>query len=333
MSIGRVIYYHRKQQKKTQEQLSKGICSVSHLSKIENNVKEVNSITLSLLCSRLGISIVEEENKVNCLKKQLGDFYEAMVCMDKERARNLYDFLYPYEDYIQYTELIYLYKLYMLRYKLFLNEIEEARKIILRIEKYKNKLSEFEEYVRVFIYAIYHYETKEYILSLEKLNYISEKSDIYEKEITDYYYYKALVHSRLNHSVLAIHFGYKALKVFQETGNFYRILHVKNIIAIHLIEANEYREAERILFDLLTKTELLKNKEEKARVLHNLGYLFQSQNKMPDALEYYKASLDLKKKYTDSYHLTLSNISEHFIEIKEYKKVGSLIEKEISVLE
>jgi transcriptional regulator with XRE-family HTH domain len=59
MSIGKVIYYHRRKQNKTQEQLCQGICSVTHLSKIENNAKEANPKTLQMLCDRLQISLDE----------------------------------------------------------------------------------------------------------------------------------------------------------------------------------------------------------------------------------------------------------------------------------
>ncbi|MFT0138612.1 helix-turn-helix domain-containing protein [Alcanivoracaceae bacterium MT1] len=62
MNLGKIIYYHRKKQKMTQEDLCRGICSASHLSKIENNSKDVNEETLTLLCNRLGISIEKEGN-------------------------------------------------------------------------------------------------------------------------------------------------------------------------------------------------------------------------------------------------------------------------------
>ncbi|ENQ3105120.1 helix-turn-helix transcriptional regulator [Bacillus cereus] len=333
MGIGKIIYYHRKKQCKTQEQLCNGICSVTHLSKIENNSKEANLDTLKLLCERLGISIEEEEKKIQDFQKKIDGFYDAIERLNKGKAHSLYNFLNSHKEYISCTKFIFLYELCELRYYLFLDQLDEVEKRFESINKYKRKFSQYERYLSDFLYAIYYFKRKELTNSLKVLNNISESVEIYSDKIKEYYYYQALVHSKLNHSTLAIYFGYKALKVFQETGNIYRILHVKTIIAIHLIRTGEYKAAETVLLEMLDDAELIQNVSEAARTLHNLGFLYYSQKKQAKALDYYYKSLQLKQKYTEDYYLTIGNIAQILVEMQEYKKVVEMLKEELCIFE
>ncbi|MCM3738065.1 helix-turn-helix transcriptional regulator [Bacillus cytotoxicus] len=333
MGIGKIIYYHRKKQSKTQEQLCSGICSVTHLSKIENNSKEANIDTLKLLCDRLGISVEEEERKIQDFQKKIAGFYDAIERLNKAKANSLHNFLNDHKEYISCTELIFLYELCELRYYLFLDQLDEIEKVFEKINRYKRKFSQYERYLSNFLYAIYFFKRKEFTTSLEILNDISESVEIYGDKIKEYFYYKSLVHSRLNHSALAIHFGYKALKVFQETSNIYRTFHVKTIIAIHLSRTGEYMAAEAILLDMLDDAELIQNVSETARILHNFGFLYYSQQKKEKALDYYYKSLQLKQKYTETYYLTLGNIAQILVEMQEFERVVEMLKEELYIFE
>ncbi|MEH7802743.1 helix-turn-helix transcriptional regulator, partial [Bacillus pumilus] len=52
INIGQIIKLYRYKQNMTQSELAEGICSVSHLSKIENGSKEANQDTINLLLER-----------------------------------------------------------------------------------------------------------------------------------------------------------------------------------------------------------------------------------------------------------------------------------------
>ena len=62
MKIGSLIKFHRTKLGMTQNELATGICSISHLSKIENNSKEGNSETIRLLLEKLNIQLHEVKN-------------------------------------------------------------------------------------------------------------------------------------------------------------------------------------------------------------------------------------------------------------------------------
>src|SRR3954468_20237627 len=76
MEYGALIKFYRTQRGITQGELSKGICSVPHLSKIENNSKEANEATISLLLKRLNIDLrdmEEKEEEIKALLRRLDD--------------------------------------------------------------------------------------------------------------------------------------------------------------------------------------------------------------------------------------------------------------------
>ena len=100
LEVGEFIKYYRKKSDMTQSELCKDICSVSHLSKIENGVYQPNEEILDLLITRLGIGkiIDEYENIEKKFKGDLNYFFEMWIwsnfqVMDEviERIENLND--------------------------------------------------------------------------------------------------------------------------------------------------------------------------------------------------------------------------------------------------
>ncbi|KON88076.1 hypothetical protein AF332_15495 [Sporosarcina globispora] len=329
MSIGKIIYYHRKKQHKTQEQLCQGICSVTHLSKIENNFKEANIKTLQMLCERLEISIEEENKKTQLLKRKLELFYDAMERLFKDKAATLYTELLEHKEYVQCTEMIYVYELYMLRYLLLLNRFSEFEEVSSKMKKDVTKYSSYEAYVWDFLQAIYYGLTQQYVQSLEILNRLEEKAEQYSGKITDYYYYRAATHGHLFQYSLSLHYAYKSLRVLQDTNNTLRIVHVKIIIAVNLIYIGKFERADQMLVLVLSDAELLGDTDMKAIALHNLGFLYHRKGNFQKMLEYFSKSLELKQKYTYDYYLTVSSMAEALIEFNQQEKAAALLKQEL----
>ncbi|TYS89187.1 helix-turn-helix transcriptional regulator [Rossellomorea aquimaris] len=329
MSIGRIIYYHRKKQNKTQEQLCKGICSTTHLSKIENSSKEGNLETLELLCKRLGVSIEEETAKTLYLKKQLAQFYEAIERLHRDHAERLYHELEKHRDYIQCTEMVYLYELYMLRYLLFTNNPTEYEQASLGLKKNMSKFSSFEKYLWEFFQGIYYGQKQQYSKAIIIFDKIEGKADLYSEKVTDYYYYKAANHGLLKHFTLSLHYSHKALRIFQNTGNILRILHVKIGLSANLIYINDLERAEVLLHTALNDAEMLKDDETKITALHNFGLLNKKKGRLQESLEYFSKSLTLKKKQTISYYGTLVELVQVLMELKENERAINLLQEHL----
>ncbi len=329
MSIGRIIYYHRKKQSKTQEQLCKGICSTTHLSKIENSSKEGNLETLELLCKRLGVSIEEETAKTLYLKRQLAQFYEAIERLHRDHAERLYQELEKHRDYIQCTEMVYLYELYMLRYLLFTNSPTEYERASLGLKKNMSKFSSFEKYLWEFFQGIYYGQKQQYSKAIAIFDKIEDKADLYSDKVTDYHYYKAANHGLLKHFTLSLHYSHKALRIFQNTGNILRILHVKIGLSANLIYINDLERAEDLLHTALNDAEMLKDNESKITALHNFGLLNRKKGSLQKSLDYFSQSLKLKKKHTMSYYGTLVELVQVLLDLEESERAITLLQENL----
>lgn len=325
MSIGRVIYYHRRKQNKTQEQLCQGICSTTHLSKIENNSKEVNLETLELLCKRLGISIEEENKKTQMLMRKLSQFYEAMERLHRDHAERLKKELEEHRDFIQCTEMIYLYELYMLRYLLFTNNPSEFERVSHKLKKNINKYSAYEKHLWDFFQGIYYAQKLQYLDAISIMDKIENNAELFSDKVTDFYYYKAAVHGLLKHFTLSLHYSYKALQVFQNTGNISRILHVKIGLSANLIYINDLERAETMLETALNDAEMMKDITTKISALHNFGLLNKKRGKLREALDYFTQSLHLKTRNTTTYFSTLIEIVQILLDLKENEKALHLL--------
>jgi HTH-type transcriptional regulator, quorum sensing regulator NprR len=327
MSIGKVIFYHRRKQNKTQEQLCQGICSVTHLSKIENNVKDANPKTLQMICERLQISIEEENHKSQLLRQKLDLFYETIERMNQEKAVALYKELQEYKDYVQCTDMIYLYDLYMLRYYLLLHDFSSFEVSSRGIHRYVSKFSPFETYVWDLLQAIYYGKKEQFPKALLFLSRVEEQAEQYQTKISEYYYFRSALHGHLCHYSLSIHYAYKALHVFQFTNNFLRIVYVKMILAVNFIYIGEFDKGKEMLIDVLSDAEMLQDTETRALSLHNLGFLYFRQGKMDKAIDYYSKALQLKQKDTANYYITIACMAEVLITDSQNEKATDLLKE------
>ncbi|MDN3015979.1 hypothetical protein PH210_07130 [Paenibacillus sp. BSR1-1] len=68
----------------TQSQLCEGICSVTHLRKIERDITEYSGEITYLLSKRLNISLEEETDKYENLQLKLRLWHDALVMQNNE---------------------------------------------------------------------------------------------------------------------------------------------------------------------------------------------------------------------------------------------------------
>ena len=110
MHYGALIKYHRIQGNMTQKELAAGICSIPHLSKIENNSKEVNEETLKLLFEKLGIGLEEitgHEQKIKSLAEEL---YRQISFQMHDEAKATIVKLEELNNIAMFSSSIYSYK-------------------------------------------------------------------------------------------------------------------------------------------------------------------------------------------------------------------------------
>ncbi len=309
MKIGSLIKYHRTKLGMTQNELAMGICSIPHLSKIENNSKEGNSETIRLLLEKLNIELREVENIEQQIIWLLNELQKHIYYLEKEKAKEVMERLSNYKELIVFTESLYLYELYKLRYYVFINSIELAENQLSWLNNNKRNFSQYEQYLHFYFSALVLILRGKYAESDWELSHLlQENSDLgaFEGEV---YYHIAIVKGRLEECSQAIIYGRKALAIFKDDFNFKRILHTLMSLAINYTRGNVYHEALQIYEHLLRNVDLLQQLHLLPEIYHNMGALYQKKGEYVKSKAFFEKSVFVMANDNEHYLVCLYNLA------------------------
>ncbi|MHC0037282.1 helix-turn-helix domain-containing protein [Pseudoneobacillus sp. C159] len=313
MEYGPLIKYFRTQLGLTQRDLAAGICSISHLSKIENNGKDANIETIALLLEKLNIDPAEIHEKEEQIKNLLLDLNEKILFYQKNQVDQIFAKLMEMEDIVPFSNSLYTYELYKYRYYLFKGNMQAADRQENILNKQKKNFSQHETYLFHYYNAVCLIMKGQYPkadIALEKLSLINN----HQFETGELLYHRALVKSSLEKSDHAIYFGKKALQSFMNEHNFIRILHTLMLLGINYTHTKIYEEALGCFQHLIRNAELLNETHFMPNVYHNMGYLKSKMGYYQDAIHYFQKSLSLQSSEDIHYLFTLFSIAEtHFL--------------------
>ncbi|WP_180955142.1 helix-turn-helix domain-containing protein [Peribacillus deserti] len=324
MKLGSIIKYYRLKNHLTQSELAQDICSISHLSKIENNSYDGNAETVELLLKKLNVNMEQEEEKYEELKEALQSFYDTMVFYDFETADKQYAaYLRDMEEFASSTDLINLYHLYLFKYYNHKRDYEKINQTQRVIEKLHNNFSPFENLLYSFFIGLYLMSENRIVEANEQfvalMSYNPAEAITFNGEL---YYQNALCATRLNDPEKSIIQANKALNIYQNENNFLRIIHTKMILGISYMRLEMYREAAEIYRSLIRITRLLSMKELYYQVLYNYSAMLTEMGEYKKAKEllqecrgaFHKGSLeDIINKLT--YIETLIKLNVNTLEI------------------
>lgn len=309
MEFGALIKYFRTQKGITQAELAKGICSVPHLSKIENNSKEANEETVALLLERLEISLEEMEEKEGLVQTLLSQLGERINYYSKDNVDEVYQKLQEIEHIIPFSKYIHTYELYKYRYLLFKGFLAEADAQRDLLFKQRKNFSQHEEYLFQYFNAVSLILKGQFKAADDILELLS--SDNYHETPTgEFYYHRALVKAALDQSGHAIHFGNRALQIYMSQHNFIRILHTLMLLGINYTHSNIFEEAQSCFQHLIRSAEVLNEERLLPQIYHNMGYLQNKKKNVKEALYYFEKSLALQADTNPHYLVTLFCIGE-----------------------
>jgi tetratricopeptide (TPR) repeat protein len=295
--------------KMTQSQLATGICSVPHLSKIESNSKEANAETIRLLLKRLDINIedvVESEKKVFTLLHLL---YQHIYYFEVEKAQKTFQELDEYKEIIVFTQYIYLYELYKLRYYLFVKDLVNADDQICLVLSQKQNISQYEKYLLSYFSAILLILRGKYGEADEKISTLIQSKSSNNSFEGEIYYHLALVKGYMGESGHAIYYGKKAMDLFKDHFNYKRMLHVHMSLAINYTQTKIYDEALVCYEHLIRNIEMLQEYDLLPHIYHNIGDLRHKMGDYSIAIDYFKKSSAIFNKNSKDYLLCLYNIA------------------------
>ncbi|MFP7297437.1 helix-turn-helix domain-containing protein [Neobacillus niacini] len=319
MEFGPLIKYYRTQRGITQKELAAGICSIPHLSKIENNSKDANEETISLLLERLEVSFEEMEEKEELIKTLLRDFGEKINFYLREEIEDIYQKLKEIEHVIPFSAHMYSYELYKYRYLLFKGLLSEAEVQRDLLQKQKKNFSQHEGYLFRYYNAVFLILKGQF----KKADAIFDEiflENNNERVNGEFLYHWTFVKGALDQSGHAIHFGRQALQIFMNQHNFYRILHTLMLLGISYSRSNIYEEAQLCFNHLIRNAELLKEEKILPQIYHNMGFLQDRMNNVKDALTYYEKSLSLHTVKNQHYLVTLYAIGEIHYKLNSLEK-------------
>jgi HTH-type transcriptional regulator, quorum sensing regulator NprR len=126
--IGERLKFFRKKLGMTQSELSKGIISVSYLSKIENGKIIPPEEIMELLTKRLGLESLSSRKDNDMIIEECKEWFYLLLKRDEEEAIRFYSKINKSWKNIMDTNLERLVEIHKLQYFVITNDKEEARK-------------------------------------------------------------------------------------------------------------------------------------------------------------------------------------------------------------
>lgn len=277
--IGSFIKEKRKEMKVTQDEISTGICSISYLSKIENNQIVPNDFYVREIMEKLDVDKAVYAKSIK-EKEYLDKMITSYFYMDQDGIREVYNEI---KD-IEHNLVINLCKL---GYQVYF-AIDDNSQYVMMLEHLVNNMSNFEIKVYLFFATIYFVENEKYKTALE-LILLSEKLNSGNE--------------RLNGMFFEISYYVK------------QRLHIKNCSNEDYFNAvgifSKYHNVNRIVYIALNKAGYLKNEnpEKALDILETLTKDFLSDELM-DLYYYTLADVLYKLKRYNESTLALKNITE-----------------------
>lgn len=293
VNFGQIIKVNRINKKITQSALSNGICSITHLSKIENGSREANNEVINLLLKRLNMNIDEIKSKAQRHLFELDYFIKSVHFYHRNKARDYYNqIVNNAEDYL-YTGLIFEYFISIFHYYILINDNDRLKETYLNIKKISKTLSGSNIPKFMYVKGLYLLRIGDYKNSLNLLNRYRKINKTNEPELL---YYLALVNGEMNNNVTALNFAYKSLEMFKSESNYIRTIHAELLLTILLTELRSYEEAESYYKEILLQVSIIDDSALTACVNHNYGELLKKMGKCEEALEKLSKSLAYHKK-------------------------------------
>jgi HTH-type transcriptional regulator, quorum sensing regulator NprR len=299
MFAGEIIKFYRQKEGLTQEELGRGICSVTHVSKIERGQTPYASEIISLFSERLQIDIEKEIQRFENLENQLHYWHKVIIMQRMKEVEEVQKELVTI-PIIGSSSYAALYNLLQARYYLLQQNFNMTYAILMRVQNDYPDLRPYEKNLLRHVWGIYYL-----------LDYRNSKKESYQKAINilkeinrgeygnlEYYYHLAAAYQWMNSYVLAYSYAEKALRYYKEVDNFLGALMAESIMLISIgsnVE-HDFQEVEAAYHRLIHNSELLNKPDKKTMLLNNLGYEYYRRKDYRNAKRTFQDSLSLVKK-------------------------------------
>jgi HTH-type transcriptional regulator, quorum sensing regulator NprR len=302
MIEGKIIKFYREKAGLTQGQLVNGICSVTHLSKIERGITEYSEEITQLLAKKLNINPQVEIARYHNLSKKLEQWHDAMVMQNLKESEALKKEL-EQDDLIQLQEFHLYYLLLSARYHLLKNQLDQANKLINHIQRVESTLSSHDANMLKHVRGIYYFLSGQFQECVNILISIDQQQ--YNR--LEYFYHLAIAYHSINSPIRAYYYADKALRYFRKTLNMLRIIDTEMVMLIQLNanEPHDFNETIDTYEKLMKMCDTCNAVERKAKLYHNLAFDYSRRKQYQKAVELYQEALKLIDEHSPHYLATL----------------------------
>ncbi|AZU61644.1 helix-turn-helix domain-containing protein [Neobacillus mesonae] len=301
MNEGKIIKFYREKANLTQEELGRGICSVTHISKIERGITEYSPEIAFLLAKRLGIDIQSELKRLNGVESLLQQMKNAM---DRQKFDEVESIISALKDVpiLVVSKFQIQFHLLLARYYCSQENHREAMKILSPIKKEMDRLPTYESNLLKHVLGIYYLTKKNFINAIEILKSI----DPNQYKNHEFYYNIAYSYHSIGSKVLAYYYAEKALNYFKDTNNFNRIIDTETLMIVQIGD-NEYLNFQETVAQyqsLLQTCDICHFIDKKTKLLHNFAYNRYLRRELAEAQKLYFEAMQLSEKNSSLFFLS-----------------------------
>lgn len=290
MIEGKLIKFYREKAGLTQGQLCEGICSVTHLSKIERGITEYSGEITHLLSNRLDIGLDEEFVRYQKLEQKLKQWHETFVMQQMKESERLKKEIEK-EILIEMPDFQVFYQLLSARYYLSNYQLDTALLIIRNLQKNESSFSSHDQNMLKHVQGMYYFHNGQYRDCIEVLKSI-DPNQFHQYE---YYYHLALAYHLIHSNIISYYYAEKALHYFRKTLNVIRIIDTETIMLLQLNsrELHDFEETKDRYEQLIRTCDTIHEVDRKSKLLNNFGYEHYKRNRYKEAAELYQEAMEL----------------------------------------
>jgi transcriptional regulator with XRE-family HTH domain len=227
--IGNFIKKRRKELNITQDEVTEGICSISYLSKIENNQIIPNNYFVREIMEKLDVDEVVYTNSLR-EKEYLSRLLNAYYYMNDDEMNGVY-------QEIKDIEHNYLINLCKLGYTVYFN-LDDDNQYVMMLEHLINNMDDFEVGLYLYFAATYFVNNEKYRAAMEliqlsrRLRLYNVKLDGLIYELSYYVKQKLLVKNCSSEDYV------NAVTIFTTSNNLKKIINMSLVKVEYLIDEN-----------------------------------------------------------------------------------------------